>query len=717
MLCFAKTSASDSSHFIKMKAEERTEILDTNSARQEPVSFKYCLSFLKDRLTEFRLQLAEEFKMSKNTLISTKVVLFLQYIGITLLVYNILTNSWLVTGNVHCTGHAEKTLNETEGLIIASLCRNPNYRARFSGMFLLLEVFTMFLLLIKLAMAIKKFDIDFEDYLNLKLDSKTIFWILFIPRVLFYQFLPLQSVWATNLSSHFGSFFSVLRSPVLFFFGMSAKLITLPIALLFPYPLNDTAEIDILKFAKDLGKSEGLFGNVGPSDANVVLKCFENCRLSFEWSWIVSVSYMLMNFTVVYWFVEFSETIGEVTDEGRELDSRENFSDGVEFIRVSEVSEDFSFEEEENKVKNLDTTLKDFEGETTTVEQSIKEGEQVVVTGDVIDVATNESAAMTKTSVMSEGPINDEEMNEKAELEREEPEMEKVDEISTSKIEATENFQEIVKSNRGTQTFCLKLNKGCQTFVPIHLHKKVNKKTQVSPIFVDAQTNTDAVKVDVTSATRKEAAEIDHGRFKQNLVVEENGHDGVQEKRNGMMEDNDERMKKRENTDNESNKEFEKLVNGEGEVGVELVDSNVLVETNGSNGADKFGYSELTLIPRTFDFERRIIRENQIERINVDAFLKCLEKEDDSDVVFVEKDLLLETFRNIILTTKVSTTEDAVCPRSGDFVGECECKVHALIKKYTKQDGQQNDEVDGLKMETEDDDYSDDESFFNGFRL
>ena len=752
MWSLAGTSAFALSHSVNMKSEDRTETVDSKQTREETVALKYCLAFVKEKLRFLNEIVADELKMSRNTLISIKIGLFLQYTGITLLLYVLFTNSWTLIGHVQCVDAVERDLNDTENLVLTSLCRNPNYRNRFSGIFMLLESMTMVLLLIKLVIGIKNVDHNFQDYLSMRLDNKALFWILLIPRFLLYLVLPFQSLMTAGLSLQFGSLLSVLRSPIMLLFSLIGKLFTLPIAIFFPYPLKSTVEADFARIAVHLGNREKSSTKWDTSSAQVTINCFESCHLRFEWSWYISVLFFLLNFTVVYWFIGFTETLRDVSVEGRTLDSRENC---VEFIRVSEVSEDFSFEEEEeNRIKEDNRRLNDL-GE--------EEPERVLneIFDDKIDKSDNLGVPdiLTKeTQTVAECLSNEKELAETPEKNKEafdepnsiesipsvegEPKeiSKKQNEIVEGKSviehpnvnnKVVEHLKEVSQSNKGTQTFSLKLHKGSQTFVPIHLHKKVNKKTQVSPIFVDAQTNTDAVtNGGVTSAHNKEASPSQNGRFKFSKAVEGNGNYGLKNRQNGNVI---EKIEQKELSVKEKNESKEKRLTGENGLcetenksGFENLenddktkefsqDSGTIVEENGCDNREKFGFPELKILPITLDFERRIIRENQIARINVEAFLKCLEKEDDRDVVFVEKDLLLDTFRNIVLTTKALGVEDAVCPRTGTSVDECGCRIHVLIKKFTKRE--QNDEVDGLKMETEDDDYSDDESYFNGFRL
>ena len=766
------TSAFNSSHFVNMKTEDRTETIDSEQTKEETGSLNHYLTFIKENLALLNEIVVDEFKMSRNALTAIKIGLFLQYIGITLLLYVILTSSLVLNGRIRCMDSAEREFNDTERLILASLCRNPNYQSRFGGVFLFLETFSMVLLLIKLVISIKKDNGKFCDYLGVKVDEKTLFWISFLPRSMLYLVLPLQSSMAANLSFQFSSLLSILRSPIVLVFSLTARIITLPMSVLFPYPLKNTAEADFSRFYKERSLSQE-----GLSTTKLSINCYESCRFSFDWSWCYSVLFFFLNFAIVYWFIGFTESLDDVGD-GRAIDSRENYSDGVEFIRVSEVSEDFSFEEEEeNKVKDGEKSVKDMGVKAKNVDEDLEaadgkekasgdensskspvlsqgsakgpvllsqepsstcemtaesKGELKVIegegfidpglsgTGDLmgksIDLESIDGQGVVKQHISSQDKhvVKFKDESDKA------VGKERFRASSVGKQEGRECSKEISRASKGTQTFSLKLNKGCQTFVPIHLHKKINKKTQVSPIFVDAQTNTDAVVVNGVSNVPKEedVPQREDGQFKRNIAVQENGGVPLRNNRNGEANESvkeELNVREKEHSENKSHDDLDKLENGRKSL-ESSPNSRLVTETNGSDHREKFGFPELKIIPRTLDFERRIVRENQIERINLDAFLKCLEKEDDRDVIFVEKDLLLDTFRNVVLLTKALATEDAVCPRSGDFADECSCCVHSLIKKCTKGE-LKSDEVDGLKMETEDDDYSDDESFFNGFRL
>jgi len=766
------TSAFNSSHFVNMKTEDRTETIDSEQTREETVSLNHYLTFIKEKLALLNEIVVDEFKMSRNVLTAIKIGLFSQYIGITLLVYVILTSSLVLNGRIHCMASTEREFNDTERVILASLCRNPNYQSRFGGVFLFLETITMVLLLLKLVISVTKDNGKLSDYFNMRIDEKTLFWISFLPRSMLYLVLPLQSSMAANLSFQFSSLLSILRSPVMLLFSLTARIITLPMSILFPYPLKSTAEADISMFYKERSLSQDL------SASKLSINCYENCNFSFDWSWCLCVLFFFLNFAIIYWFIGFTENLDEVAD-GRVIDSRENYSDGVEFIRVSEVSEDFSFEEEEeNKVKDGGKSVKDVgvkakkvdedlvtadgmekvsgddnsskspqeslreqelsqglskgplvssQGSSTIcemtaeskVELKVIEGEGFIDPGlaakDDLVLKSKEGEGIEGQDVLKHHISSQDKQAVKFKDESEVIKKERFRASSLGKLERREYSKEISQASKGTQTFSLKLNKGCQTFVPIHLHKKINKKTQVSPIFVDAQTNTGAVVVNgVSNAPEEEdVSQSEQGRFKHNIAVQENGGDPVT---NLKTEDANESVKEeRKQSENQSDDDLEKLENGRKSLEASP-NSKVVTQTNGSDHREKFGFPELKIIPRTLDFERRIIRENQIERINLDAFLKCLEKEDDRDVIFVEKNLLLDSFKNIVSLTKALATEDAICPRSGDFADECNCCVHSLIKKCTKGE-LKSDEVDGLKMETEDDDYSDDESFFNGFRL
>ena len=723
-----------------MKAEDRLETVESKQTGDETVSLRCCLTFVKEKLTLFNEIVVDEIKMSRNTLISIKIWLFIEYIGITLLLYIILSNSWVVNGRIECMDSAGRELNGTESLILSSLCRNPNYRTRFSSIFALFESMSMVLMLAKLVLAIKKIDDTVEGSLSMKLHSKAVFFMLFIPRSLLYLVLPLQSLMTATFSFHFGSLLAILRAPIMLFFSLTATLITLPISVFFPYPLNDSVEADF----SNIG-DEGRTSEKDPSSTPVTIHCFERCRLNFEWTWLIPVLFFFLNFAFVYWFLGFTEKSQDaISVEGRVLDSRENFSDGVEFIRVSEVSEDFSYEDEEES-KNCLKGMKDFEEEEEKSKRVDEDFDRInnserLGTGDaeekepVVLVASQagneevrEKSIAEKDSVKEE--VIENHLSTEGELtvtsKRDTEVVDGRDETKGSVVrsDVKEHLKEVSLSNKGTQTFCLKLHKGCQTFVPIHLHKKINKKTQVSPIFVDAQTNTDVISNGEGTSTQKfDVSQSENGRVNCSKAVDENGVGGFRNHQNGDTEkrSKEEELNVREKRENgkiaESEKENIAKTENDRKNLEFSPDSNILIEANGHDRKEKFGFPELTIIPGTHDFERRILRKNQIERINVEAFLKCLEKEDERDVVFVEKDLLIDTFRNIVLTTKASTTEDAVCPRSNDVVDECECRIHGLIKKFTKQN-QQSDEVDGLKMETEDDDCSDDESFFSGFRL
>lgn len=691
-----------------MKSEEQADALDREQTTSDSRSLKPCLSYVRSRVALLTQDLTEELMMSKHTLITLKIGLVVQYIGMTLLIYSILTNSWLVNGSPTCFDKNENLINGSEGLTLASLCPNHDFRDRFSGLFVLLEACTVLALVLKLTLTMKKYSL--EDWLGVKLDDRSVCLALLTPRALLYFLLPVQSIMATNITSTFGSFLSIFRSPVLFLLSLPVRLITLPIALFFPCPLNDVAEIDVSKFAKHLGSSGSQLPNDGLASSLIVFDCFNNCQLRFESTWFVSASFVLLNSTLTYWFVGLLGSSIDTDDEGRVVESRENCSDGVEFIRVSEVSEDFSYEEEEEERKDED------------LEKELNDLEIEKPNNDLKDENSELSDVVSKETPVTDNITKSTDDREQSRLEEPASKSTETLEVLPRKVdnEFRENSREVSCSTKATQSFFLKLNKGCQTFVPIHLHKKVNKKTQVSPIFVDAQTNTDAVKTDVSSVAGKEGLGNDLGRFQQSKVEERDKICYGANEENVKTENNGPKVKDNKEIEQETKQVSSDFHPGKNNAngGSGLLDTNVLITANGSVGKELFGSSELTLIPRTLDFERRIIRENQLlNRISVEAFLKFLEKEDDSDVVFVEKDLLIDTFRNIVLTTKLEGNDDAVCPRTGDLVAECPCRVHTLIKRISKREGRNSDEVDGLKMETEDDDDSDDESFFNGFRL
>lgn len=712
-----------------MKCDEQTDCVAVDRP-ETPRSIKVCLNFVQKRLSLLNETIIEKFEMPATVLTSIRVGLVCQYIGISTLLYAIATNSWLVSGHIQCSDDDGKSLNGSEGLIIAAMCRDSVFRDRFSRMYLLLEMTAVVFLVAKLAIAIGKLELNLEDYINMKLDERSMFWILFLPRLLCYIFLPIESIMTANLSTAFASFLSIFQSPISFMFSLGVRIITLPISIFFPSPLRDKFDIDFPSLAKHLGKSERQDTCNGVLSNGIIVDCFEKCRLSLEPSWFISVVLILFNFSIVYWFLGVSSRCSD--DKGRALDSRDNFSEGVEFIRVSEVSEDFSYEDDGGE-RDHETSLKDLKEELKESEEIVKSDEfkGVLSTEPLVSESVSSGLEVLEGSITDgdAGSLESSKLNEDA-VDREVPEQDR--EISKAKDdeiiqdanlanlheEEGKNVAEMkIQSVKSTQTFTLKLNKGCQTFAPIHLHKKVNKKTQVSPILVDAEINTDAV----NSVEKKEGgSQIEYGRFKQSKVVDANGKINIVENGKSIKDDgNDKELQIRDNREIENRLKQDQFGNGNDHMNDVAMpsDSNDLLKGNGSVGKELFGFSELALIPRTLDFERRIIREKQIQRIDVESFLKFLEKEDDKDIIFVEKDLLIDTIRSIVLTTKMSTTEENVCERSGDFVDRCDCRVHVLIKRFTKHGRHENDEVDGLKMETEDDDFSDDESFFNGFRL
>ena len=856
-----------------MKCEEQTDFADNSKSRGKTST----RASLRDHVIEIneRLFLAaeswiEELKMSRIALNILKTVFILQYVAAVLLLYNIATQTWLTNGDVTCSGNFEQTLNGSESLLLASVCRNPIYRDRFVKFFLTLETLSLVFLVSKLFINAKYPGMKIADFVHI--DDRIVFGILMIPRVLIYLLIPIQSALSVTAPSSLGTIFSILRSPISFSLSFIIRLVTLPISIFFPYSIKESVEIDfngishILQAKSDIQMSD--------KSAKISVNCFEHCQVNFEASWMFSVVFVLLNYSAAFWCLALCEGFQEFRVDSRRGESREQYSDGVEFIRISEVSEDFSYEGDSEKgrnsvevadqfqideagklgegkkeqypqikqdnveqdkqkehvvdslrsevtatdssieiredltkeaeaapLKQADTSSIEAEAaplrqaDTSSIEQSIpdpcKRGKPPIQKGIVSslkqrvaafeqDSAKKDSRKLSEVdgvsqektvraadlikrfsshekidvevprgreSVVREAGINKSERVVKKEISKGETVKTEVfettnnkaetvkKEIKTTEIDKAELTKEKIKTDKGVQTYNYKINKSCQTFVPIHLHKKVNKKTQVSPILVDAETNTEerkeekklldnrngektekTEKVDLgknleKEDSRKEKDEVGSGTKR----VSDNGTGIVEGKKivNGNKAEvpvEDKILKgNQEKTDqNKSNKESLQL-NGHAE-------NSMLEEIVKSDIGKKFGFAKLLLVPPTLDFERRIIRENEIGRLSVDAFLKHLKNEEDGDMIYVEKELLLKTFKEIVVISKIKKPEEELCPRSNEFVPKCVCQVHAVINTLTKQE--KRDEVDGLRMETEEDDLSDDdESFFNGFRL
>ena len=844
-----------------MKCEELKDFADDSKTRGKTstrASLRDHVIEIKERLFLAAESWIDELKMSRVALNILKTVFILQYVAAILLLYNIASQTWLTNGDITCGGNFKQTLNESESLILASVCRNPIYRDRFVKVFLTLETLSMVFLVFKLFINAKYPGMKTADFVHK--DDKIIFAILIIPRVLIYLLIPIQSALSVTAPSSLWTIFSILRSPISFSLSFVIRFVTLPISMFFPYPIKESVEIDFNRISYVLQANSDL--QMSDKSAKTSVNCFEHCQVNFEATWMFSVVFILLNYSVAFWCLALCESSQEFRVDSRRGESREQYSDGVEFIRISEVNEDFFYEDDSEKGRNsvevadqfqideagkseegnqeqspqvkqdtIDNVEKDerrgdvvdsLQSEVTTTDSSIEIREDLIKKAEVaplmqVDTSSIEQfkpdpckqgkapiqkgivsslkqrvAAFEQDSVKKDtrklsevDGVRQEKTVRAADLIKRFSSHEKIDvevprgresgareaginknekvvktEISKAEIVKTEVFEtknnkaenvkkdiknaeidkaeltkEKIKTDKGVQTYNYKVNKSCQTFVPIHLHKKINKKTQVSPILVDAETNTEAREeekklLDNRNGEKTEKSEkVDLGK---NLEKEDsrkekdeasNGTKMVSDKGTGIVECKktfdgnkaevsveDKILKgNQETTDqNKSNKESLKL-NGHTE-------SSMLEEIVKSDIGKKFGFAKLLLVPPTLDFERRIIRENEIGRLSVDAFLKHLKNEEDGDMIYVEKELLFKTFKEIVVIAKIKKPEEELCPRSNEFVPKCVCQVHSVINTLTKQE--KRDEVDGLRMETEEDDLSDDdESFFNGFRL
>lgn len=844
-----------------MKCEEHTDFTD-NSKSSEKTSTRASLRDhvieIKERLFLVAQSWIDELKMSRVALNILKAVFMLQYVAAVLLLYNIASQTWLTSGDIACSGNSENMQNGSDSLILGSVCRNPIYRDRFVKVFLSLETLSLVFLVFKLFINEKYPGMKIEDFLHK--DDKIIFSILMVPRVLIYILMPIQSALSVTTSSSLGTIFSILRSPISSSLSFIIRLVTLPISMFFPYPIKESVEINfnrishILQAGNDIQMSDKL--------TKTSVNCFEHCQVNFEATWMFSVVFLLLNYSVAFWCLALFESFQECRVDSQRGESREQYSDGVEFIRISEVSEDFSYEDDSEKGRDsvevadqfqIDQTEKLGEGSQEQSSQGnqdhLSNREQEKLMGGNIDtvksdrIATETLKESRKDSMKEEqvGPAKKIEESSEEKLKpdaskHEKPPIQKgivsslkqrvaafeqdtskkdsrklseVDGVSQEKtiraadlikrfssheqidvevprgrestvkkagidksenvvkteinraesvrteavqtestkadivkkeivktvIDKTEINKEKIKTDKSVQTYNYKINKSCQTFVPIHLHKKINKKTQVSPILVDAETNTEAREEEKTildnrngekaaknekvgvgknvekDDSRKEKHEVSNGSRKENnkgtgiIEIKKNvngSKDEVSLKDNILMGNHGK---------TETIQGTKELLDVNGHTG-----SSMLEEIVKSDVGKKYGFAKLSLVPPTLDFERRIIRENEIYRLSVDAFLKHLKTEENGDMIFVEKELLFKTFKEIVVIAKIKKPEEEVCPRSNEFVAKCVCQVHAVINTLTKQE--KRDEVDGLRMETEEDDLSDDdESFFNGFRL
>ncbi|XP_065051097.1 uncharacterized protein LOC135680824 [Rhopilema esculentum] len=711
-----------------MKTGEKVQVADEKQSQTTPIASTLHESIIgmKESFILLSESLAEELNMSKSFLVTFKVGLLLQYFAVSLLLLSTASRAWFVNGNISCLGHSQQQINGTERSVIESLCRNPAYRDRFSALFLCLEIPVLLLLLLRVLVDERNHGWKFNWNLHFNFDDWTIYFITTLPRILVYIILPLQSALSTN-ASH-STLYAVFRSPFTFILGLLVRLIVFPIALFFPYPMKDFVEVNLSQIAESLSD---LVPKIEQMSLTGKIDCFQLCQASFDGTWCFFVCFLLVNFSIVFWVLN----IPILNEEPRRGESRAQYSDSVEFIRISEVSEDFSFEEDDCRV----SATPEKAANDLIVAESCAIPSNVVHldTGEIEDAKsiTTEPDLDESVAVGSVGNESDKtvvsDINESVAVVPEPDDVKRSDfaAIKSSVIldseEKNEELKEKVYLTKHTQTTIQHVSKGCQTFVPIHLYKKINKKTQVSPILVHAQTNTESDKKADTSVLKKAVKLVGEEQDRSEaseLSETENVKNGVNSletiHKHGKIfhvsEVKDSDAAEKTETKLIIGESCEKEDKSSGN-GVSVIENGYSAKEGNTNG--KFGYAELSLIPKTLDFEKRVIRENQIQRINVDEFLGHLKSEDDRDVIFVDKELLLNTFRDLVTVSKVKESEEAVCPKTNELLKKCVCSVHKLMKSLPVQDGQPTDEFDGLKMETEDDNYSDDESFFNGFRL
>ena len=711
-----------------MKTGEKVQVANAKQSQTTPIASTLHESIIgmKESFILLSESLTEELNMSKSVLVTFKVGLLLQYFAVSLLLLSTASHAWFVNGIISCRGHSQQPINGTESLIIESLCRNPAYRDRFSGLFLCLEIPVLLLLLLRMLVDERNHGWKFNWNLHFNFDDWTIYCITTLPRILVYIILPLQSALSTNAS--YDALYAVFRSPFTFVLGLLVRLIVFPVALFFPYPMKGFVEVNLSQIAKSLND---LVPEIEQMNQTGKIDCFQLCQASFDGTWCFFVCFLLVNFSIVFWVLN----IPILNEEPRRGESRAQYSDSVEFIRISEVSEDFSFEEDDSRVSATPEkgAIDLIVAESCAIPLNVvhlETGEIEDAKSKTTELDLDESVAVGSVENKSDKTVVSD-INESVAVVAESDDVERSDYVDRKSSvildseEKTEELKEKVNLTKQTQTTIQHVNKGCQTFVPIHLYKKINKKTQVSPILVHAQTNTESDKNTDASVLRKAVKLVgeEQDRIEASELSEtENVKNGVNSSE--TIHKHRKVFHVSEVKDSEAAEKTEtKFIIGESLENEESSSGNGLsVIENCYRGKDgntngKFGYAELSLIPRTLDFEKRVIRENQIQRINVDEFLGHLKSEDDRDVIFVEKELLLNTFRDLATVSKVKESEEAVCPKTNELLKKCVCSVHKLMKSLPVQDGQPTDEFDGLKMETEDDNCSDDESFFNGFRL
>ena len=278
---------------------------------------------------------------------AVKKVLLLQYVATSVVLYLALHNAWLTQNDLHCSWKKQEYKdgwNQTYETLLSNVCFNQGYNDRFSTIYLGLEFASVFLLLLKILP--RKPNNAFGNIRSILANPKLMYGIAAgFKLILIFKLLPSQlAVAEVKFGSVFGVIWACVGTLFNVIIGLAIQTVALPLSLLLPYPIKPAVTVDFLKFAMLVGNYEqDLISKTLPGLTKEI-QCRQICRINSSFSRSVIVTLLLVCFSVVFWLIHIAENFEGETERKEILQMREQVSESVEFIRVSEVSDDFNYE-------------------------------------------------------------------------------------------------------------------------------------------------------------------------------------------------------------------------------------------------------------------------------------------------------------------------------------------------------------------------------------